>query len=289
MQTALASAEGTAVSNGHDWFEFWFDSAHYQRLYGYRDETEAATLVDRLVDRLRPRPGAGVLDLACGSGRHARRLASHGLKVVGIDLAGESFRCAQAGAHAWLRFYRHVMRRPFGRRRFDLICNFFTSFAYFEDQADNGAVVRNVARALVGGGRFVLDYLNVARAARRPAAEETREIDGVTFTLTRWQTPDHFFKRIVVDDGQTARPREIVERVAKFGLRDFQAMFIREGLIVDEIYGDYNLAAYDADTSPRLILVARNAAPAWDALAGDLLAGEMLPDPAQGLGCQAQV
>ena len=288
MQTALTGTVKTGAIDGHDWFEPWFNSAHYRRLYGYRDEAEAAAFVDALVGRLRPRPGAGALDLACGSGRHARRLAAHGLNVVGIDLAGESIRSARSAGPERLRFYRHDMRRPFGSRRFDFIFNFFTSFGYFEDQADNQAVVRNVARALVRGGRFVLDYLNVAAAVPQPSTE-VREIDGVRYILSRWQTADHLFKRIAIDDIRAARPLEFVERVDKFGLRDFQGMFIREGLIVDEVYGDYDLAAYDAETSPRLILVARNAAPAWDALAGDLLAGEMLPNPAQGLGCEAQI
>lgn len=35
-------------------------------------------------------PGARVLDLACGAGRHARLLAAHGFSVVAVDRNGEA-------------------------------------------------------------------------------------------------------------------------------------------------------------------------------------------------------
>ncbi|HET6957539.1 MAG TPA: methyltransferase domain-containing protein, partial [Vicinamibacterales bacterium] len=73
-----------------EWFASWFDSPHYHQLYAHRDEAEAARFVDALVARVRPREGARVLDLGCGAGRHARRLASKGLQVTGIDLSANS-------------------------------------------------------------------------------------------------------------------------------------------------------------------------------------------------------
>jgi hypothetical protein len=40
------------------WFVCWFDSMHYHKLYGYRDESEAAGFIDELMRAIRP---------ACGS------------------------------------------------------------------------------------------------------------------------------------------------------------------------------------------------------------------------------
>ena len=58
-----------------EWFASWFDSPHYHRLYAHRNVAEAAGFIDALVDRLRPRAGARMLDLGCGAGRHAIHLA----------------------------------------------------------------------------------------------------------------------------------------------------------------------------------------------------------------------
>ena len=66
-----------------------------------------------------------------------------------------------------------------------------------------------------------------------------------------------FVKRIVIDDGERGSRAQHVERVARFTLGDFDRMLGAHGLTIEEVYGNYGLGAYDAQASPRLILVAR--------------------------------
>jgi SAM-dependent methyltransferase len=237
------------------WFAAWFDSPHYHRLYGYRDESEAAAFVDALLVRLRPAPHAEALDLGCGAGRHARRLASRGLQVTGVDLAAGSIAQARRLERPGLRFRRHDIREPFGTNAFDYVFNFFTSFGYFDDR-EHQAVMANIAHSLRDGGTLVLDYLNVHYAEQRQTPEELKIIDDVRYRLTRWSDPRWFYKRIEITEG-TGTPLEYVEQVAKFTLDDFRALFAPHGLEIEECCGDYRLTPYDAETSPRLILVAR--------------------------------
>ena len=248
----------TQTTRRPEWFASWFDSPHYHKLYASRDEEEAARAVDALLGCLRLRPAARVLDLGCGAGRHSAYLASKGLHVTGLDLAASSIREAGKRAHRRLRFRRHDMRVPFGRRAYDCVFNFFTSFGYFTEPGEHAAVVRNMAGALRPGGVLVLDYLNARHAEARIVSDEMKAIDGVSYRLTRWSDARHFFKRIIIDTG-TAEPLEYVERVAKFTLQDFEGMFARQGLVIDRMYGDYGLSAYDDVSSPRMILVARKA------------------------------
>jgi len=239
-----------------EWFASWFDSVHYHKLYAYRDDPEAARFLDKLVARLRPGRRARVLDLGCGAGRHSKCLASKGLRVTGMDLAAGSIREAKKSEQPGLRFLQHDMRVPFGREAFDYVFNFFTSFGYFEEPREHVAVVRNMATSLRPGGRLVLDYLNVRHAEARLTFEEVKEIDGVIYRLARWTDARHFFKRIVVEDGDS-EPLEYVERVAKFTLQDFERLFAPHDLSLEEVHGDYCLSPYSSLTSPRMILVAR--------------------------------
>ena len=251
----MAAAAVPAGRQHSEWFASWFDSPHYHRLYGSRNEAEAARFVDELVTRLGARPGARALDLGCGAGRHSKHLASKGLHVTGIDLAANSISEARKHEHPHLRFRRHDMRVPFGRRAFDYVFSFFTSFGYFEDQGENLAVVRNIAHSLRPGGRLVLDYLNVTDAETRLVPEETKEIGGTAYRLTRWTDNSHFFKKIVIDDG-SRQPFEYLERVARFGIDDFRRMLWAHNLAIETVYGDYGLNAFDPEVSPRMIIVA---------------------------------
>jgi SAM-dependent methyltransferase len=208
-----------------------------------------------------------MLDLGCGTGRHARRLAANGFDVTGLDLAADSIRVASLSEHARLRFARHDMRVPFGSGVFDCVLNLFTSFGYFETAEEHLAVVRNVSRSLKTGGRLVLDYLNVQRAEAELIPCETIERDGIRYQITRWASAAHIFKRIAIGEA-AGSAINFVEQVAKFSVEDFRMMFALYGMTLEQTYGDYGLGAFDAVTSPRLVMVARKTGAARD---GDYL------------------
>jgi SAM-dependent methyltransferase len=265
-----------------EWFACWFDSPHYHRLYAHRSDTEAAGFIDVLIGRLRPRDGSRILDLGCGAGRHARHLATKGYDITGIDLSAGSIAAAKTAERPHLRFRRQDMRVPFGSRSFDYVFNFFTSFGYFEGEGDHATVVRNIAAALKEGGRVVLDYLNVRHAEQHLTPREDFTVDGIAYRITRWVDGGSFVKRIVIDDGRIGSPMQHVERVARFTLGDFDRMLSVQGLTIEEVYGDYRLGAYDAQTSPRLIVVARKAT-------AELLPRQLFADAADGLRRHAEV
>ena len=100
--------------------------------------------------------------------------------------------------------------------------------------------------------------MRYADAHLTPCDEKT--IDGVVYRITRWAEGGFFVKRIVMDDGGAGSLMQHLERVARCTLGDFDRMFATNGLAIEEVYGNYQLGPYDAQTSPRMILVARKAA-----------------------------
>jgi len=239
------------------WYAAWFDTSYYHQLYARRDDHEAAEFVDALVAHLEPKPGARMLDVGSGAGRHARALAAHGFDVTGFDLSPASVREARRHASDSLRFFRHDMRQPFGCGHFDYVFNFFTSFGYFADEAEHDRVMQNLTAAVAAKGTLVIDYLNVAFAERSSRPREERQIGAVRYRVARWSNETHFYKRIAIHDAQRGEYMEHEERVAKFRLKDFARMLGAHGMRIESVFGDYQLGRYDELESPRMILIAR--------------------------------
>src|SRR5512144_2010387 len=79
-------AERSASSRSCSDSMFTASAELYDLIYGaFKDYAAETTQVAELLRRVNPRC-ASVLDVACGTGEHARRLADHGFRVDGLDL-----------------------------------------------------------------------------------------------------------------------------------------------------------------------------------------------------------
>jgi len=240
-----------------EWYRYWFDSPFYHRLYHEKDERDADNCIRKLIEFLQPPAGSRMLDVACGRGRHSRILAKMGYEVTGFDLSVNNVMYAKQFETDNLSFYQHDMRYPFWINYFNYAFNFFTSFGYFATRREHDDAIRTVSASLRAGGVFVIDYLNVHYAEARLVHNELRNIDGTSYEIHKWHDEGHFYKRILIRDASLAVPEEHTEKVAKFSLGDFTEMLSFQNMQVVEVFGDYNLAAYDVLKSPRLIVVSK--------------------------------
>ncbi len=238
------------------WYKEWFNSPYYHKLYFDRDEKEAETFIRNLVAHLKPDPGARILDVACGKGRHSRTLASMGFEVTGIDLSPDSIHFAKQFEKENLSFFIHDMRLPFWVNYYDYAFNFFTSFGYFKTRREHDDAIRTIAKSLNPRGVFVVDYLNVHYAEEHRVYNETKKIGDTIYDIHRWDDESHFYKKITVTDPSLSEPMSSTEKVAKFSLGDFTDMMSFQGLQVKEVFGDYDFSSYDVRKTPRLIVVA---------------------------------
>ena len=244
-----------------EWYKDWFNSPYYHKLYFQRDETEAQRFISRLVDHLKPAPESRMLDIACGRGRHSRFLASKGFDVTGIDISFDSIAFAKQFESENLHFYQHDMRLPSWINYFDYAFNFFTSFGYFNTRREHDDAMRTIAQSLRRNGVLLFDYLNVHYVEERLVHNEVKEIEATEYEIHRWHDDDFFYKRIIVKDRTLNRELEHTEKVAKFSLGDFTDMLSFQKMQVKEVFGDYDLNAYDVRKTPRLIVIATPLSP----------------------------
>ncbi|WP_245705588.1 class I SAM-dependent methyltransferase [Chitinophaga filiformis] len=238
------------------WFKDWFNSPYYHLLYNNRDNAEAATFIDKLLNYLHPTANATMLDVACGTGRHSSYLASKGYTVTGIDLSIRSINIAKKLENDHLSFYQHDMRLPFRVNYFDFVFNFFTSFGYFDTERENENALRTMRNALKPGGCLVLDYLNSPYVKSNLVPFEVKEKGEVVFDIAREVNDGKFQKQINILDRSRLYRTTFTENVSAFSLHDFEEMFAHQGLQITDIFGDYHFNSYDEQHSPRLIIVA---------------------------------
>lgn len=243
-----------------EWYKDWFNSTYYHKLYFDRDEKEANAFILRLLDYLKPPPQSLMLDVACGKGRHSRTLATNGNDVTGIDISVDSIHYAKQFENDRLHFFVHDMRLPFWINYFDFAFNFFTSFGYFATQREHDDAMRTIASSLKPSGLVLFDYLNVHYSEDHLLHNEIKTIDETTYEIHRWHDDHHFYKRMLVTDPALKQPLEYTEKVAKFSLGDFTDMLSYQKMQVVEVFGDYNLNAYDIRKTPRMIILAKKLA-----------------------------
>jgi SAM-dependent methyltransferase len=237
------------------WFEDWFNSPYYEILYKHRDEQEAEAFIDRLLGHLQPKAKATILDLASGKGRFSRHLAKKGFEVTGLDLSENSVRYARQFERDNLSFFQHDMRQPFRTNYYDFIFNFFTSFGYFDHESEHVKTLDGVAKGLRRDGTFVLDFFNSHFVRTQLLGEEKKQLEGITFHIHKWVADDFVYKSIRFShEGQDF---VFQEKVRLFTLADFQRLFQAGHLQIVEIFGDYQLAPFSKNESPRLILVGK--------------------------------
>ena len=205
----------------NDYSPHWF-ATFLDRYDSARTAAEIAWLVRQL-----PLPAyRRVLDVACGSGRHALPLAALGYHVTGVDRDSSAIATAQHhapdGAVFCVGDMRDLRAVP---GPFDAVLSLWQSFGYF-DSATNAAVLGQMAACLCPGGRLILDLNHrdffaahqgeriIERADR--TIRETGHLDGDRYTVTLdygpAQPPDRF-------DWQIYTPAEIVALAAPLGLR----------------------------------------------------------------------
>jgi SAM-dependent methyltransferase len=208
-----------AVFDPDDYLYFYHD-----RLTPERTERE----VDLIWRLLELTSGTHLLDLACGHGRIANRLAVRGCPVVGLDATAGFLQLARhdaAGQGLSVEYVQGDMRAlpPAWIGRFDRILNWFTAYGYFGDD-ENRQVLREAQRALVPGGKLLIELNNRDMLLRnlQHAVAVTRD-DNIMIDQTRYDVPTGrmLTERTILRDGRVRHMRFFVRMFTFPELRDW--------------------------------------------------------------------
>lgn len=148
----------------------------------------AEAQVDDLIALLDIEPGARVLDLCCGPGRHTIEMARRGFLVTGVDRTEEFLEeCRRRADDEGLDvdLAHSDMREFLAPESFDVAVNLTTSFGYFPEASDDRRVLDNLFASLVPGGQLLLEMGGKEVIARIFERKQWREVDGDFYLYER--------------------------------------------------------------------------------------------------------
>lgn len=245
-----------------EWFEnedFWRE--FYPYLFSPERFAAAQEEVSRIITLARC-SGGSLLDLCCGPGRHAVEFAQHGFQVTGVDRSLfllERARAHAAEANAAIEWVVDDMRHFVRPAAFDLACNLFTSFGYFQDEQDDLKVLRNIHQSLRPTGILVIEVLGKERLARNWQNALCSELPDGSLLVQRPRVRDDWCRvrsdwTLIRADGRT---RSHSFEHAIYSGRELKDRLLNCGFQQVDLFGDLQGSPYDVDAQ-RLVAVARN-------------------------------
>ncbi len=207
-----------------------------------RYEREVYTLntvaeVDFIIEELELKDGACILDIGCGTGRHAIELARRGYRVTGVDISSGMLATARknaAEAGVQVEFIECAAQNFTASKQYDVVLSLCEGALCLLDDDDDlwsrdMAILANMAEALCSDGRFLITVLNAFRLIR-----SISDVDVAAGTVDLFTLTSRFENEVNGCDGEESVEVRGIERY--YTPSELVRMVNRIGLKIDKIY-----------------------------------------------------
>ena len=207
-------------------------SQYYDLLYKDKDYEGEAAYVRSLIERHHP-SARSVLDLGCGTGRHALLLAESGYRMTGVDRSPDMLNAANAqlsaaspertarlgSSGAAPTFLQGDVRSVRTGQQFDVVVSLFHVMSYQTSNDDLLAALLTIKEHLAPGGVVIFDCWYGPAVLTERATARTKQLENDRISVVRNAEPVVHPNRNVVDvnyhvlitDKQAARCDELRE------------------------------------------------------------------------------
>lgn len=245
------------MATWHEDDEFW--EALCPILLSEKAWNDSVAEIDGMIELLEIEPGACVLDLGCGPGRHSLGLTRRGFKMTGVDRTRRYLdeACRRAEEEGLdIEFVQEDMRRFVRPEAFDAAINFFTAFGYFEDPENDRQVAENLCRSLKPGGKLIMDLMGKEVLARIFQERHWEILENGAFLLQESKLYNGWSwieSRWIFLDGEKRREFTVSHRL--YSGAELSSLLRSCGFESVTLFGDLNGSPYD-QKAKRLVALA---------------------------------
>ena len=197
---------------------------YYNLLYKNKDYQAEADFTLACLKRAGCTP-ATLLDLGCGTGRHALAMTKRGIRVTGADVSetmlamGKELFSGQKTPHPLPALLHGDARFLRLNRSFDVVTSLFHVMSYQNTEQDAVDVLGTARAHLAPGGMFLFDFWYGPGVLTDPPVRRRRELEDGQTRIIRTAEPEHRVNdnivvvhyHVVVTDQATGRQSELRE------------------------------------------------------------------------------
>jgi SAM-dependent methyltransferase len=174
-------------------------SRYYDALYPDKDYDAEAAFVGGVLDaHFAPGGPRRLLELGCGTGRHAVRLARGGREILGVDRSEgmiargrQELQAEPSEVRARVSFTHGDVRTFRSAERFDAVVSLFHVMSYLTADEDLGAAFETARAHLGPGGLFLFDAWYGPAVLADPPGVRVKRVPLPDGNLLRLSEPRH--------------------------------------------------------------------------------------------------
>lgn len=218
----------------NEWAEFF--NAHATKYMEEPFTRATKEEVHFILEALELSKGSRILDIGCGTGRHAVALAKAGYRILGVDISEGML--AEARRHAeqegveveWMRADASKLKLEESFEAAICLCEgAFGLLGSMDDPLTHELeILRGIHAALLPGGKFILTAPNGLLKIRQATEEQVKSGDFNPMTLT---------EKFTLSVDTASGSKEIPLRERGFIPSELRLMFSQSGFEVEAIYG----------------------------------------------------
>lgn len=218
-------------------------STYYDLLYQDKDYVaEANYVMDRLTNSLGKKPKS-ILDLGCGTGKHAETFAKHGIDVWGVDLSATMIEQAKQRLPN-ANFTQGDVRFVQIDQTFDSVISLFHVASYQTGNDDIKSYLKTAAYHLRAGGIFLFDFWYGPAVYSQQPTVRVKRMQNNQAQILRTAEPVHRENDCVVEVNYEV----IVEEIATKQTQHIREQHLMRYFFLPELTHLLESAGFEANT-----------------------------------------
>lgn len=174
---------------------------YYDLLYHDKDYESEVDYINRLIKMYSDKPLSSILDIGCGTGKHAHLLSKLGYEIDGVDMAPNMIKLAQSNYNTndKLQFFNGNATSFRNGKTYDVVTSLFHVISYQNSNKDLIDSFTTAHMHLETNGLFIFDFWYGPGVLTDRPIERTKRLENDAIRVERKAKPVLHVNENIVD------------------------------------------------------------------------------------------